>query len=192
MDNNTASRIRESAHDLMAERGYFGFSYANIAESVGIRKASIHHHYPTKVDLAVATLKESRTSLVQAVGSLDHNVSDPLRRLKLYVRHLVECVQTNDRPICIAALLSAELPALPSEIQIEVKQHFDSLILWVKVTLKEGARCGNLRLRYSAELEAQSFVALVHGAMLSARALSSPALFNSITEEALSSFRSRE
>jgi TetR/AcrR family transcriptional repressor of nem operon len=192
MNNNTASRIRESAHDLMAQRGYFGFSYANIAESVGIRKATIHHHYPSKIDLAVATLKESRASLVQAVGSLDHTVADPLRRLKLYIHHLVECVQNNHRPICIAALLSAELPALPDEIQIEVKQHFDFLVLWVKATLKEGARCGNIRLRHSAEVEAQSFVALVHGAMLSARALSAPALFNSITEGALSSFRSRE
>ncbi|QHN03617.1 TetR/AcrR family transcriptional regulator [Granulicella sp. WH15] len=192
MNNDTASRIRESAHDLMAERGYFGFSYANIAESVGIRKASIHHHYPSKIDLAVATLKESRASLVQAVGGLDHAEADPLRRLKLYIHHLVECIHNNHRPICIAALLSAELPALPDEIQVEVKQHFDFLLLWVKRTLKEGAICGNIQLRRSAEMEAQSFVALVHGAMLSARALGSPALFHSITEGALNSFRSRE
>ena len=57
MDSNTAIRIRETAHDLIAERGYFGFSYADIAETVGIRKASIHHHFPSKVDLVVATLK---------------------------------------------------------------------------------------------------------------------------------------
>lgn len=58
MDGNSAIRIRETAHDLIAERGYFGFSYADIAETVGIRKASIHHHFPSKVDLVVATLKE--------------------------------------------------------------------------------------------------------------------------------------
>ncbi len=27
--------------------GYNGFSYADIAEVVGIRKTSIHHHFPT-------------------------------------------------------------------------------------------------------------------------------------------------
>jgi TetR/AcrR family transcriptional regulator, transcriptional repressor for nem operon len=192
MNNDTASRIRESAHDLMAERGYFGFSYANIAESVGIRKASIHHHFPSKVDLTVATLKESRASLVRAAGSLDHNVTDPLRRLKLYIHHLLECVQNNRRPICIAALLTAELPALPDEIQTEVKQHFKFLVSWVKATLKEGVDSGTIHLRHSAEVEAQSFVAVVHGAMLSARAFNSSDLFDSITEGALTHFQSKD
>ena len=32
-------------------------SYADLAEVVGIRKASIHHHFPTKTDLAIALLR---------------------------------------------------------------------------------------------------------------------------------------
>ena len=189
MDNNTATRIRETAHDLIAERGYFGFSYADIAEKVGIRKASIHHHFPSKVDLVVATLKEYRAKLVEAAGGLDLNVADPLQRLKLYVQHWAECVKSNNRPICIAALLSTELPALPEEIQVEVQLHFKYLVSWVKATLKEGASRGNIRLEHSVEVEAQSFVALVHGAMISARALGSADVFNSITKGALESLR---
>ena len=189
MDNTTAVRIRETAHDLIAERGYFGFSYADIAEKVGIRKASIHHHFPSKVDLVVATLKEYRAKLVEAAGGLDLNVADPLQRLKLYVQHWAECVKSNNRPICIAALLSTELPALPEEIQVEVQLHFKYLVSWVKATLKEGASRGNIRLEHSVEVEAQSFVALVHGAMISARALGSADVFNSITKGALESLR---
>ncbi len=41
MDKDTATRIRETAHELIAERVYSGFSYADIAVKVGIRKASI-------------------------------------------------------------------------------------------------------------------------------------------------------
>ena len=189
MDGDTAIRIRETAHDLIAERGYFGFSYADIAEAVGIRKASIHHHFPSKVDLVVATLKEYRTKLVEAAGGLDHNVADPLQRMKLYVQYWAECVRSNNRPICIAALLSAELPALPEEIQVEVQLHFKYLVSWVKATLKEGASRGNIRLEHSAEVEAQSFVALMHGAMISARALGSPDIFNSITKAGLERLR---
>jgi TetR/AcrR family transcriptional repressor of nem operon len=190
MDNNTATRIRETAHDLIAERGYFGFSYADIAEAVGIRKASIHHHFPSKVDLVVATLKEYRAKLVEAAGGLDHKVADPLQRIKLYVQHWAECVKSNNRPICIAALLSAELPALPEEIQVEVQLHFKYLVSWVRATLKEGVSRGSIHLQQSAEVEAQSFVALVHGAMISARALGSPDIFTSITKGALERLRS--
>jgi TetR/AcrR family transcriptional repressor of nem operon len=189
MDSSTAVRIREMAHDLIAERGYFGFSYADIAEAVGIRKSSIHHHFPSKVDLVVATLKEHRANLVEGAGALDRNVSDPLQRLELYVQHWAECVKSNNRPICIAALLSAELPALPEEIQSEVKLHFTYLVSWVRATLKEGASRGNIRLQNSVEVEAQSFVALVHGAMISARALGSSDIFTSITKGALERLR---
>jgi len=189
MDNTTAIRIRETAHDLIAERGYFGFSYADIAETVGIRKASIHHHFPSKVDLVVATLKEYRAKLVEAAGGLDHSVADPLQRIKLYVQHWAECVKSNQRPICIAALLSAELPALPEEIQAEVQLHFKYLVSWVKATLKEGSTHGTIHLQHSAEVEAQSFVALVHGAMISARALGSSDIFTSITKAALERLR---
>lgn len=189
MDNNTAVRIRETAHDLIAERGYFGFSYADIAEAIGIRKASIHHHFPSKVDLVVATLKEYRAKLVEAAGGLDHTITDPMDRIRLYVGHWAECVQSNNRPICIAALLSAELPALPPEIQAEVQLHFKYLVTWIRSTLKEGVTHGTIHLENSPEVEAQSFVALVHGAMISARALSSPEVFSSITKGALNRLR---
>jgi TetR/AcrR family transcriptional repressor of nem operon len=189
MNNTTAVRIREIAHDLIADRGYFGFSYADIADAVGIRKASIHHHFPSKVDLVVATLKEYRAKLVEAAGDLDRSVTDPLQRIKLYVQYWADCVKSNNRPICIAALLSAELPALPEEIQTEVQLHFKYLVSWIKYTLKEGARNGDIHLEHSAEVEAQSFVALVHGAMISARALGSPDIFSSITKGALERLR---
>jgi TetR/AcrR family transcriptional regulator, transcriptional repressor for nem operon len=189
MDNSTAVRIRETAHNLIAERGYFGFSYADVADAVGIRKASIHHHFPSKVDLVVATLKEHRQRLVEAAGHLDQTEADPLQRIKLYVQYWAECVKSNNRPICIAALLSAELPALPEEIQVEVKLHFKYLVSWVKFTLKAGARRGDIQLEHSAEMSAQSFVALIHGAMISARTFGSADIFSSITKSALERFR---
>jgi TetR/AcrR family transcriptional regulator, transcriptional repressor for nem operon len=185
MEINTAVRIRETAHDLIAARGYFGFSYADIAETVGIRKASIHHHFPSKVDLVVATLKEYRGKLVEAAGGLDQNVADPMQRVQMYVGYWAECVKNNNRPICIAALLSAELPALPEEIQAEVRLHFRFLVSWVEATFKEGIDRGSIQLRDSAEVEAQAFVALLHGAMISARALGSSEVFLSITGNAL-------
>ena len=185
MENSTAVRILEAAHDLIAARGYFGFSYADIAEVVGIRKASIHHHFPSKVDLVVATLKEYRAKLVEGADGLDRNVTDPLKRIQLYVNHWAECVQSNNRPICIAALLSAELPALPEEIQVEVQRHFRYLVSWVEATFKEGSERGSIHLREGAEAEAHAFVALVHGAMISARALGSSEIFLSITQSAV-------
>ena len=46
----TSDDILGCARTLIIAGGYNGFSYADVAAVVGIRKASIHHHFPTKVD----------------------------------------------------------------------------------------------------------------------------------------------
>ncbi|MGO7998244.1 TetR/AcrR family transcriptional regulator, partial [Rhizobium ruizarguesonis] len=47
----TSDSILTSARALIMTGGYHGFSYADIAAVVGIRNASIHHHFPSKTDL---------------------------------------------------------------------------------------------------------------------------------------------
>ena len=41
-------------NDLIQDRGYKGFSYADLSKALGITKASIHHHFASKEDLGVA------------------------------------------------------------------------------------------------------------------------------------------
>jgi TetR/AcrR family transcriptional regulator, transcriptional repressor for nem operon len=183
--SDMATRIREAAHDLLATYGYSGFSFADVSEIVGIRKPSIHHHYPTKVDLVVAVLRAHRSSVAHAITDLEQQVVDPLQRLQLYVDFWEGCMREQRRPICIAALLSAEAPGLPDAVKAEVKQHFDFFTRWVRNTLQEASEKGTIHLHARLKEEAQNFVALVHGAMLSARIYASPEVFRSITATAL-------
>jgi TetR/AcrR family transcriptional repressor of nem operon len=39
------------AEQLVQTRGFNGFSYADIAAEIGISKASLHYHFPTKAML---------------------------------------------------------------------------------------------------------------------------------------------
>ena len=180
-----AAKIRNAAHDLIAMHGYAGFSFADISEVVGIRKPSIHHHFPTKVDLVVAVLREHRSNVAHAITDLEQSVENPLQRLQLYIDYWEGCMREQRRPICIAALLSAEAPGIPDEVKSEVKQHFDFFTRWARNTLQEGSERGLIRLHADVRDEAQNFVALVHGAMLSARIYASPEIFRAITGTAL-------
>jgi TetR/AcrR family transcriptional repressor of nem operon len=185
MQGETADRILQTAHTLISDLGYSAFSYADISEAVHISKASIHHHFPTKANLVVSVLRAHRKRFIQSAQSLSEQVGDPLARLQAYVQHWEGCIRDQKKPFCIAALLAAELPSLPEEVRFEVQQHFLELSGWIRKTLEEGVAKQSLKLKGTAEDEAQTFMALVHGAMLSARALGSADVFQAATTNAL-------
>ena len=180
-----ADRIRSTAHALMVERGYSAFSYADISEAVGITKASIHHHFRSKASLAVAVLTKHRERLEQAMDMLDGEIRDPLMRLTAYVQHWEHCIRDRSMTFCVAALLGAEMPSLPEEVQAEVKRHFAVLAQWIEKTMQAGVKAGVIRLEETAATEAQILMAVVHGAMLSARASGIDAVYATTTAGAL-------
>ncbi|MFX5555137.1 TetR/AcrR family transcriptional regulator, partial [Acinetobacter baumannii] len=57
---STADDILACARSLIIAGGYNGFSYADIADVVGIRKPSIHHHFPSKAELVKKLVETHR------------------------------------------------------------------------------------------------------------------------------------
>jgi TetR/AcrR family transcriptional repressor of nem operon len=185
MSGDTAVRIMDVAHQLLAERGFSAFSYADIAEAIQIRKASIHHHFPTKAGLVVAVLERHRNRMKEGTDAIDRHVLLPLDRLREFVGHWEACIRSMTEPFCIAALLGAELPSLPAEVQAEVGKHFEFLKGWISQTLELGVKDRTIKLQAAIEVEADTLMAAVHGAMISARIYGSSAAFQQITENAI-------
>ncbi|MDM9627147.1 TetR/AcrR family transcriptional regulator [Rhizobium sp. S152] len=186
MATDTYTRILDSAQALMVTRGYNAFSYADIAAEVGVGKATIHHHFPGKADLAVAVIARYRQATKDGMGAMAAEVTQADRRLAAYVGFWEQCIRDNNAPFCIAALLAAELPSLPPEVAEQVKAHFDELIERLAAFIDEGQRSGALKSPDNAETSARVLVASVHGAMLAARVAGGDAvLFSSITRPAL-------
>ena len=172
-----AQEIIQRTNELLASGGYNGFSYADIAELVDVRKASIHHHFPAKVDLVKATVAQHRQAMRRGLQSLTESIPDPYARLVAYSRYWADCIQESNPPICICALLAAELPTIPAEVAEEVTGHFNDLQTWLAQTMTEGATTGVMRLTETPAGEAAMFMASIHGAMLSARATGNASLF---------------
>jgi TetR/AcrR family transcriptional repressor of nem operon len=176
----TSDEILASARTLITSGGYNGFSYADIAGVVGIRKASIHHHFPSKVDLVRTLVTRYREDAEVAVAGLEQNVQDPLELLKTYAGHWAKCIEDASRPFCVCALLASELPALPPEVALEVKAFFRFLSTWLTSVMERGSKERALSLSSQPRVEAEAFMASVHGAMLSARAYETPEVFATI------------
>lgn len=178
--SNTADAILACARSLIVAGGYNGFSYADIADVVGIRKASIHHHFPSKVDLVRTLVADYRQAAEAGIAALERSTPGALDGLRAYVGYWTTCIQDASAPFCVCALLAGELPMLPEEVALEVRAYFRFLSGWLTSVLERGEREGSIRLAHPARLEAELFMAAVHGAMLSARAYDDATMFGTI------------
>jgi TetR/AcrR family transcriptional repressor of nem operon len=176
----TSDAILASARSFIIAGGYNGFSYADISNVVGIRKASIHHHFPGKVDLVRILVRQYREAAEAGLGELAANAPDELTALELFAGNWEQCITDASQPFCVCALLASELPALPPEVALEVSAYFRVLSSWLTNVMERGRQVGTLKLDAAAKVEAEMFMASVHGAMLSARAQQDPALFGLI------------
>jgi TetR/AcrR family transcriptional repressor of nem operon len=179
---STSEEILACARTLIIAGGYNGFSYADIAAEVGIRKPSIHHYFPTKVDLVRTLVSRYRQEAEAGMAALERHASDPVEMLRSYTRFWVTCITDATAPFCVCALLASELPILPKDVATEVTAHFRALSAWLTSVLELGVQRGSLRIATEPGLEAEAFMATVHGAMLSARAYGDPAMFQAIVE----------
>jgi TetR/AcrR family transcriptional regulator, transcriptional repressor for nem operon len=188
-ETSTADAILHSARTAVITGGYNGFSYADIAAVVGIRKASIHHHFPTKVDLVRALVKQYREEAEAGIAEIERRVPDPIGQLRAYTGYWESCIGIPETGFCLCALLATQVPVLPDEIVVELRTYFRALSAWLTSVLEHGAQQGNITLASDAHSEAEALMAAVHGAMVSARAYGDPAIFGSVVQPVIDRLR---
>ncbi|PWK33936.1 TetR/AcrR family transcriptional regulator [Cupriavidus plantarum] len=184
-----AIEIVVCTQSLLATRGYNGFSYADISEKVGISKASIHHHFPSKAELVEVVVKLYREETRKGVAAIEAHASAPLERLHAYTGYWERCIRDGSSPFCICAMLASELPAIPEPVASQVRGHFQDLTGWLASILAAGAESKTFRLRTNADAEAAAFLATVHGGMIAARVHGNAGAFVSIVGRAVEVLR---
>jgi len=185
----TASKLISEASRLIVNAGYNGFSYADLAERLGIRKASIHHHFPSKVDLVVAVVEQQRAAIQAQIEALESGTQDAMGQLLAYVDYWKRCIEDQSAPFCLAGVLAVELPGLPPEVGAAVQGHFNDLGKWLKRVMALGVEQGTIKLELEPGISSQFFQTTVYGAMVMARAYSDPSKFNFVIDAFLARMR---
>lgn len=165
---DTQQHILDVALRLMQTGGYHAFSYADIAAEVGITKASIHYHYPSKAQLGHAALRHYRAWWQAHLRALDAaRQPDAAGLLRGYI--LIYRDQLRDGRLCLVAALSAESPLLPPEMQAELAGFYSEHEDWLSATLEAGQTAGTLRVFAPLRVQAQGLISALHGALGLAR-----------------------
>lgn len=184
----TADLILDTAERLVQTRGFNGFSYADVSEAVGIQKASLHHHFPTKADLGLALVSRYRRVFLEALAAIESS-GDAADRLARYVE-LYRSV-LRKRRMCMCGMLAADVATLPAPMRQGVVDFFAENEAWLTRVLTEGRARRELRFTGSAPSMAAFLVSSLEGAMLVSRGRDQPEYMDEVAELLLASLRSR-
>jgi len=136
------ARLLDTASTLFATKGYGLTSTREIAEQIGIQKASVYYHIETKEDLLYEICKSSLKQIRSDVESALEDASSPLERTSFLIRtHIESMLRDQDRHS--AAL--TEMSCLSAERLKEVTALRDAYEGLVRSVLDEAQIAGVLR-----------------------------------------------
>ncbi|MRH86070.1 TetR family transcriptional regulator [Nocardia sp. SYP-A9097] len=85
---STKDAIRDAAIELFTSKGFEQSSLREVADAVGITKASLYYHYASKVDLLIAIIQPMVDDLGELVESLDEIPHSPETVREVLESHL--------------------------------------------------------------------------------------------------------
>lgn len=167
-DTSTAAQILDVAERLVQERGFNGFSYADVAAELGLTKAALHYHFPGKAELGEALIERYAMRFNDALAALDADRGlDAVAKLEAYAQLYAE-VFRDDR-MCLCGMLAADYATLPDPMQARVVAFFDDNETWLAQVLEAGRAAGSLHYDEPARSVAQTLLGGLEGAMLVSR-----------------------
>ncbi len=140
---STRSDLLTSAEILLRTKGYAAFSYADLADEIGIKKASIHHHFPTKEGMAIAIVESYLFRFRKQLEAINDENDGVVDRLKAFAVMFAHSSDNGMLPLCGA--LAAELLALPESLKAMTKDFFEIHLTWLQENIKQGQDQGLLK-----------------------------------------------
>jgi TetR/AcrR family transcriptional regulator, transcriptional repressor for nem operon len=159
-----AVEIMDAAERRIRTSGYKGFSFREIAADVGVKSSSVHHHFPTKPALAAAVARRYTDRFEEALAKAK-SAED--------WRTVFRKALAQDGQMCLCGVLGAESGDLPAEVLAEAQRFF-------KRNLEALGRLSGSRST-SSRHRALRVMAVLEGAMMLARTLDDPKVFDDAT-----------
>lgn len=182
---DTRTKILKSAKNLLQSHGFQALSYADLAEELGIRKASIHHHFRTKEDLILELLAEYDAHLLIQLNSLSSAPDATARSCILgFLKTMGEICQ-GESMICPAGVLLTEWNMLSPRVRETFLETLNRQHAWLSAVLKKGRKAGELKFGGDAEVQADWLLVTLQGALKLARVHHDRDKFRRITALAL-------
>jgi TetR/AcrR family transcriptional repressor of nem operon len=176
MSGNARDAILTAARRTAQAHGYSGLNFRDIGAEVGIKAASIYHHFPSKAELGAAVAKRYWEDTAAKLEALSKANIDPKNALRAYPGLFRRSLEENNR-MCLASFMAAEYDDLPDIVKTEVQTYADVHVAWLTRMLAAASVPASKR-----ETRARAIFAAVAGAQLIARSRADLKLFDTLID----------
>jgi len=181
-EDSTKARILDTAQERCQRVGFNAFSYADIAAVLGITKASVHYHFPTKSDLGCALIQRYRDNFVNALQSIDsQHGRSPRLRLSKFIDAMAALLVGESR-LCLCGVLASDFETLDEGMRAELRGFFVAVERWLTDVIRNGTETATFTSHGAPTIVAQGIVATLQGMLVTARTFEDPARFQQVGE----------
>lgn len=184
--NDTRTKILDVAEDLVQRVGLNAMSYKHISEAVGIRKASVHHHFPKKENLVDELLERCAISY----GDHYQQIVDGRGQASAKLRKLAALFEDGlrNKKLCLTGSISADKNTLQNSSCLILQSTMKNTVSIYAVVFEQGRQEESLTFTGTAAEAAFAFFSFLVGAQLVARSHGGVQLFHQAAEVFISGF----
>jgi AcrR family transcriptional regulator len=178
---NSKRTILNLAESFLQDKGFNGFSYANIASELGVKNAAIHYHFPSKEDLGIAVMQRYRERFKLWINNSRVKDLSPEAKLDWFLS-IYTTTRADNGKVCLVGSMEVEFNSIPEGLQSEVQSLHKELLTWLQSTLAEGREAGVFAFKGEPADKAALILSTVQGALQMARALGAKKFQNVIEQ----------
>ncbi|NQY21212.1 MAG: TetR/AcrR family transcriptional regulator [Campylobacteraceae bacterium] len=176
---STRDKIILVSEDLIQKIGVSAMSYQNISDEIGIKKASIHHHF-TKKDILIKELVNKCTDVyVEKYKNIIKSDINSVQKLEKIADLFSKTLKEGK--VCIFGILSADINIIDNETKIALEDSLAKTINLFSEIFTEGKNDKSLNFNESSDVCAYTFFSTLQGLQIVSRvSMNTEAFDNSI------------
>ncbi|MDJ0512013.1 MAG: TetR/AcrR family transcriptional regulator [Methyloceanibacter sp.] len=178
---DTREKILDAAQGLIQRRSFHGFSFQDVADGVGVRKASLYHYFDSKDAMAVAVLDRA-ADWIRSQFDRTRDLA-PADRLEAYF-DMFRGIHGKAERMCPGGSFGAVFDAVSSPVQAAVHRFATRHIDELEDIVREGVKRGQFAIGDQRPRDvAMQILAGVQGALLSGRVTSDPHFIDAVAAQ---------
>ncbi len=165
-NTDTKTKALDLGREYLQTLGFSGFSFQTIADTLGIKKASLHYYFASKEEMGLALLndyEESHKAWAAKVQELPSKT-----KLEKMVKGF-KSLSSKNHMICPVGSFTSDYHSTTPKMKKKIRQFHFVVRDWLTETIEQGKKEGTIRKSLDSEVTADLFLATLQGGVQLAR-----------------------